>query len=78
MDQRSGMIPNALSDFKPGVHTPKKSEGNELTPTKTSPQEFLCRDCKKAFCRKGDRDNHEKRVGHERWRKGVGLKLNFE
>jgi transposase-like protein len=26
-----------------------------------SPQEYLCRDCKKQFCRRGDRDNHERR-----------------
>ena len=74
VDERN-IVPGILSDFKPGVYTPKKTDG---TPTKQSVQEYLCRDCKRSFCRKGDRDNHEKRMGHERWRRGAGITLNFQ
>jgi len=38
-------------------------------------QEFHCRDCRKAFYRKGNRDNHENRLGHHLWRRHVILRL---
>lgn len=75
LDTRS-TVPGLLKDFKPGVYIPPKDK--PLSPHKGTPQEYRCRDCKKPFCRKGDRDNHEKRLGHEKWRKGFSLQLNLE
>jgi len=43
-----------------------------------SVQEYLCRDCKRSFCRKGDRDNHERTQGHTRWQHGAKMSLTLE
>ena len=82
VDERRGNVPGLLKDFKPGVYTPPKSKQREVADAhplvarnKISMQEFLCRDCKKPFCRKGDRDNHELRMNHTRWRKGENRQL---
>jgi ParB-like chromosome segregation protein Spo0J len=51
---------------KPHVRSPKGP---------ASPQEYRCRDCKRAFCRRGDRDNHERKLGHLKWQRGASLRL---
>jgi len=68
----SVVVPNQINQFKPGIHISKDS----ISSTKT-PQEYLCRDYKKPFCRKGDHDNHETLTEH-RCRKGISIKLNYE
>jgi hypothetical protein len=43
----------------------------------TGPKDYFCRDCKRKFCRRGDRDNHEQLCGHTKWRNGQSLTLGF-
>ena len=50
----------------------KKKEKGE-----TGPKEYPCRDCRRVFCRRGDRDNHERLVGHTKWSKGRSFNLGF-
>jgi hypothetical protein len=76
-------IPGILKDFKPAIYNRKKKDmetqpQSPFQKEKQTLQEFRCRDCKKPFCRRGDRDNHEKAEGHERWRVGKGFSLAFE
>ena len=72
-----------LGDFIPGIYHPPAKKGckgitHDLDKIgKGTLQYFRCRDCKRPFCRKGDRNNHERRIGHERWRKGQAFQLDF-
>lgn len=79
LEQRTGSVPGILKEWRPVPYQSKKSlePPNIIRTRHTVAQEFFCRDCKKPFCRKGDRDNHEKRLGHEKWRLGSSLKLQF-
>lgn len=43
----------------------------------TGPKDYLCRDCRRRFCRRGDRDNHEQLCGHTKWRTGKTFALGL-
>ena len=79
------MAPDVLAGFKYSLFTPKKKNNTNNIPTRLLPkevrqtrQEFLCRDCKKAFTREGDRNNHESLQGHTQWRNGIRKQLDLQ
>jgi hypothetical protein len=74
LDKRN-IIPGFLKEFKA---IPFASKTSTSPRHKFTTQEFRCRDCKKAYCRRGDRDNHEVAMGHEKWREGKRLQLSFD
>jgi hypothetical protein len=76
--------PSLRPKAKPEATTPQRTPGAsasaDTTPegeAATGPKDYSCRDCKRKFCRRGDRDNHELLCGHTKWRNGQTLALGF-
>jgi cytochrome c1 len=72
--------PKAKLEATTPQRTPGGSASADTTPegeAATGPKDYSCRDCKRKFCRRGDRDNHELLCGHTKWRNGQTLALGF-
>jgi len=54
-----------------------KNDGVVVKCTKNIKKQYLCRDCKKCYTRRGDRDNHEELLNHIKWKKGRFFALDF-